>query len=171
MTDLVQENSPAFDLSSFDLTSFSEPRVSSLPVGEKYLAFSLDGDFYAIASKNVIEAAPSLPVAHLPNAPEWLIGIANLRGEVISVVNLPAILGNPPQKPAPKQKFIVLRSQIFDSGVAFAADKLNELVSLPDERIQFGEDRNPTYIFGTAVHESKTLHLIDTEKLLSALAV
>lgn len=169
MTDLVQENSPAFDL--FKLTNFSEPRASSLPVGEKYLAFSLGEDFYAVASKDVIEAAPSLPVAHLPNSPEWLLGIANLRGEVISILNLPAIFGSPSQKIAPKQKFIVLRSQIFDSGVAFAADKLSELVSLPDEQIQFGEDKNSAYIFGKAVHESKTLRLIDTEKLLSALVV
>ena len=168
MNDLVQENSFVLDLPSLDLTRFSEPRVSQT-VGEKYLVFFLGEEFYAVASKSVAEAAASLPVTILPNAPEWLLGIANLRGEVISVINLPVILKKKISRPAPRPKFVVLHSPVFEFGAAFAADKLSEIVFVRDEEIVFNPDEKSPHIFGRAVCQSQTLNLVDTEKLLGSL--
>jgi len=65
----------------------------------------------------------------------------------------------------------VLRSQVFEFGVAFAADRLNEIVTLRGEEIQSVADENSPFIFGKAVHQSNTLNLIDMEKLLATLVV
>ncbi|HLM60769.1 MAG TPA: chemotaxis protein CheW, partial [Pyrinomonadaceae bacterium] len=112
MNDLVQENSFAFDLPSLDLTRFSELQTPQT-IGEKYLVFFLDDELFAISTKKVAEATPALPVTVLPHSPEWLFGIANLRGEIISVVNTSALLRKKHSPTAPKSKFIILRSQIF----------------------------------------------------------
>jgi len=168
MKDLIQET--AFDLSALDLTRFSDSQTSSA-VSEKYLVFFLGEEFYAVASKSVAEAAASLVVTTLPNAPDWLLGIANLRGEVISVINLPAILRKENLTPAAKPKFIVLRSQVFESSVAFAANRISEIIALPKEKIQLITDGKSPHIFGKAVHKSQTLNLIDTEKLLASLTI
>ncbi len=138
-------------------------------VGEKYLVFLSGEEFYAVASKTIAEATASLAVTRLPNAPEWLLGIANLRGEVVSVLNLPAILQQKISTPVPKPKFIVLRSEIFESGTAFAANRISEIVALPSEDIQIAADEKSPHIFGKAVYKSQTLNLIDTEKLLASL--
>lgn len=170
MNDLSRENPLVFDLPSLDLTRFSEPRVSQR-VGEKYLVFFLGEELYAIRSEEIAEAATSLPVTILPNAPEWLLGIANLRGEVISVVNLPVILKKEISRPAPRPKFIILRSPVFEFGAVFAADKLSEIVVVPDAEIEFDPDEKSPHIFGRAVCQSQTLNLIDTEKLLASLRI
>ena len=140
-------------------------------VSEKYLVFLSGEEFYAVASKTVAEAAASLAVTRLPNAPEWLLGIANLRGEVVSVLDLPAILQQEISTPAPKPKYIVLRSHIFGAGAAFAANRIGEIVTLPDEEIQIDADEKSPHVFATAVYKSHTLNLIDTEKLLASLKI
>ena len=168
MNDLATENPITFDLPLFDLTRFSEPQISQA-VGEKYLVFFLGEEFYAVPTKKVAEAASSLAVTKLPNAPEWLLGIANLRGEVVSVINLPAVLRKENSMFAPKPKFIVLRSQLFESGVAFTANRISEIVVLPDKEIRFTDDGKSPYTFGQVVHKSQPLNLIDTEKLLASL--
>ncbi len=71
MNDLTQENPFEFDLPALDLTRFSEPQTSKA-VGEKYLVFFLGEELYAVSSKTIAEAAGSLAVTKLPNAPEWL---------------------------------------------------------------------------------------------------
>lgn len=168
MNDIVQENSFILDLPSLDLTRFSEPPIPQA-VGEKYLVFFLGGEPYAVRSEKIAEAAVSLPVTILPNAPEWLLGIANLRGEVISVINLPVILKKKTFRRAARPKFVVLRSPVFEFGAAFAADKLSEIVFVRDEEIEFDPDEKSPHIFGRAVCQSQTLNLIDTEKLLDSL--
>lgn len=139
--------------------------------GEKYLVFLSGTEFFAIASRTIAEAAAALAVTRLPNAPTWLLGIANLRGEVISVLDFPAILKQEICTAAPNPKFIVLRSDIFESGAAFAANRINEIVALSDEEIQIETNHNSPHIFGRAVYKSQTLNLIDTEKLLASLKI
>jgi len=168
----TQENSLEFGSPTIDLTApFLANEQKRQIGGEKYIAFSQGGELYAVSSKKVVEVTASLHIAPLPNAPEWLLGIANLRGEIISVLNLPTLFGKRISMPAPKSKFIVLRSPAFEFGVAFAADRLNEIVTLQDEKIQLVEYENSPFIFGKAVHQSHTLNLIDMEKLLASLAV
>lgn len=170
MNNLISQNPPAFDLPSFNPAGFSDLQRSQT-IGGKYLAFLLGADFYAVSLKMVVEATPFLPVTVLPYAPEWLTGIVNLRGEIISIVDFSSLFGKKISTFAPKQKLIILRSEIFDSGVAFAADKLNEIVTLPNDKIQLNKGEDSPYIFGKAVHESATLNLIDTEKLFASLVV
>jgi len=170
MNALFQENPLGFDLPTLDLTRFSKPQTSQF-VGEKYLVFFIGKNFYAVSSKKVVEAAPSLPVTVLPNSPEWLLGIVNLRGEVISVVNLPLLLRGENPTPALKQKFIILRSEFFEFGAAFAADRISEIVTLPSEDIEFDAAEKSPYIFGKAAYKNQFLNLIDTEKLLSSLTI
>lgn len=173
MTDITYQPPPDIDFSSFDFTvqtnSFSSDQISESSTGEKYLVFYTGEEFYAIASDMVAEAAPYPRVIALPNAPEWLLGIANLRGEVVSVLDLAAILQKNSSKTAPKTKFIVLRSQIFESGAAFPADKINEIATIPSAEIQRRADTDSPHIYGQAVYKSQTLNLIDTEKLLASL--
>jgi len=170
MHDLIEENLLAVDLPALDLTRFSEPQTSRA-VGEKYLVFLLGEELYAVASNTVAEAAASLPVTKLPNAPEWLLGVTNLRGEIISVINLPAILRNDDSTPALKPKFIVLRSRVFESGVAFTANRISEIVTLPDEAIEEIADEKTPHVFGKTILKARTLNLIDAEKLLSTLRI
>ncbi len=78
--------------------------------GEKFIVFVLDDELFAISSKQVAEVTHPLAVTPLPNAPEWLLGIANLRGEIISVADLQKILA--------KNSILTLQSEIRNLCVA-----------------------------------------------------
>lgn len=170
MIDLVKENSSEFDLPSVDLARFSEGQIPQIN-GEKFLVFFLGEELFAVSSKKVAEATGSLMVTALPYSPEWLYGVANLRGEVISVVNTPALLLNKNLAHAATSKFIILRSDIFEFGAALVADKISEIVTLPNKEIEFNKDGKMPFIFGKTVHKSRTVNLINTEKLLAALKI
>ena len=173
MTDLSWQNPPDIDFSSFDFTdqtnSFLSDQISESSTGEKYLVFFTGDDFYAIASETVAEAAPYPHVIALPNAPEWLLGIANLRGEIISVVNLPFLLKKPASTVSAKSKIIVMRPQNSDNGFAFTADKLCEIIVLRDRHIEKNPENPATCTGGKSVYKSKELTLINPKKIFASL--
>lgn len=175
MNDPVAQLPPEIDFSSFDFTnltnSFLSDEKTSQSIGEKYLVFFLDGEACAVRSKQVAEAAPPLAIAKLPHAPEWLVGIANLRNEIISVVSLPVLLKKQRSAAPPKSKLVVLHSQNFVSGFAFLADRLSEIIVLKDSEIERVKGNDSPYIYGKAVHLAAQLNLIDTEKILSSLTI
>lgn len=170
MTDLQAKKLPIFDLSAFDLPnlndSFSGDEKSAQQSGEKFVVFVLDDELFAVSAQQVSEVVQPLPLTTLPNVPEWLLGVANLRGNIISVVNLLKLWNKKPSTASSKTKFIVLRSLNGDASIAFTVDKLSEIVNLPNEEIQLIKDDHQSF-YGKAMHKSNILHLINTEKLLS----
>lgn len=176
MTDLSAQLPPEIDFSAFDFTNLTNSFLAdetdaSAAAGEKYLVFYLDEDLHAVASERVAEVAPMPTVAALPNAPEWLVGIANLRNEIVSVVNLRTLLKRKNSAVSPRSKLIVLRSPNDQPPIAFTVDRLSEIINLPTAKIQANADKASAFILGKAVHQANALSLIDTEKLLSALVI
>jgi purine-binding chemotaxis protein CheW len=164
--------SSLLDLPDSDDSASATEKVS-VQEGEKYVVFHLDEKLYAVHSKQVAEVIGSLPVTSLPIVPKWIAGIANLRGNIISVVDLRKLWKKatvPPQK----TKLLVLHSEKDNNAVAFIVDKLNEIVTLKPQEIEFSaadfESSFPTF-FGRAMHKSQTLYLLDAENLFSSLAI
>ncbi|MDQ3180590.1 MAG: chemotaxis protein CheW [Acidobacteriota bacterium] len=173
MTDLQAKKLPNFDLSAFDLPnltdSFLTDEKSVQMPGEKFIVFVLDGELFAVSAKKVAEVVQPLPLTPLPNVPEWLLGIANLRSSIISVVNLLKLWDKKTSPVSSKTKFIVLRSPNDVSSIAFTVDKLSEVVTLPNEKIQFIEDDKTPFFYAKAIHKTNTLNLINVENLLKVL--
>jgi purine-binding chemotaxis protein CheW len=175
MNDLTNLLPPEIDFSSFDFTnlanSFLPDEMKSKSIGEKYLVFFLGNELYAVPTNQIAEVAPPLPVTTLPNAPDWLMGIVNLRNEIVSVVLLPKLLGKPSPNASPKWKLVVLRSTDSESLIGFSADRLSEIISLRRDEIKFQPEPDSPFTLGKAVHLSNHLTLIDAEKILSSLTV
>lgn len=140
---------------------------------EKYLVFQIDEKQYGVLSRDVHEVASALPVTPLPNVPEWLAGLSNLRGEIITIVDtrkLWKLKTLPPQR----TKFLVFRRRQQDTPVAFVVDKLNELVSLSERDINFSAadfgDSFPTF-FGKVEYKSNPIFLLEAKSLLSSLTL
>jgi purine-binding chemotaxis protein CheW len=181
MKDFTSEILADLDISSLlDLPPtnpifFDEKNAQSLS-GEKYVVFTLDGEFYAVHSDLVAEVLSLLPVTPLPGVPSWLVGAANLRGEIISVVDLRKFWkkNSTPAAIPQKNKLIILRSAKDNSKIAFIVDYLSEIVTLAPQDIKFSaadfENSFPT-LFGKVVHKSNTLLLFDAENLLSSLTL
>lgn len=61
------------------------------------MTFSLSGERYAVEARYVQEVLHGAEVTPVPNTPEMLRGIHNLRGEVLAVMDLRSLLHVPPQ--------------------------------------------------------------------------
>ena len=140
-------------------------------VGEKYVVFYVNDKPFGVAAKLVAEVSRPLAVAAVPHSPEWLAGIANLRGEIIAVIDLPKMLGEPPPTVSAKTKFLILQSADEVSAFAFCADRLGEIVFITTAETDFEDDENSPYICGQALYNFDVLQIIDAEKLSASLTV
>jgi purine-binding chemotaxis protein CheW len=162
-----QENFPAADLSRLPDSPFFE-KQNSQPIGKKFIVFFLDDELFAVSAAQVAEVVHPPAITPLPNVPEWLLGIANLRGEILTVADLSRLWNKQSFGRPMKPKLIVLRGNNASASIAFTVDRLSEIITLPDDEIELCEE-NPLYIFGKASHQSNVLNLLDTEKLVSSL--
>ena len=167
------DNLPEINLSAPlnlpDLTNsaFSEKWL----IDNRYLTFVLNDKLYGVCTKSVAEVLPFPAITQLPKTPKWLSGIANLRGEIITVVDLFRFwsieISNVPASP----KLILLRSENADEthSVAVKVDKVREVVIIPNEDIQRVD--NAPHLLGKISYKSDFLFLLDLEKLLSKLTL
>lgn len=171
MNDTISNVEPLFDdLSSLNLPdlaeSLPEHEKAEISDGEKFVVFFLDDEFFAVSAREVAEIVRPLDFTPLPNSPAWLYGIANLRGEIISVLNLSKICGKTNTSGSAKSKLIVLKSKYSAASVAFPVDRLSEIITFSLDDIKPAEDMR---MFGRAVYKTASVQLLDTEKLFSTL--
>jgi purine-binding chemotaxis protein CheW len=127
----------------------------------------MDDKLYAVSAAQVVEVIQPLLATPLPKVPEWLSGIINLRGKIISVVNLPKLWGNQTAFSAPKSKLILLRSENGETGVAFAVDRLSEVVNVPKVDIHPVNLTDAPYLRGRISYKSQDLWILDADKVYS----
>lgn len=113
-------------------------------------------------------------VTRLPGLPDHLLGIAGVRGEVVSVVDPQLFLSLPGQRPVGRQGFLLLLAQ---NGVKAAlwVDRVADVVNLDLVRVVHAEAPWPglpaDLLLGQAGDEDKPLFVLDGAKLLTASAV
>ncbi|HEX8639149.1 MAG TPA: chemotaxis protein CheW, partial [Pyrinomonadaceae bacterium] len=137
---------------------------------ERFVVFFLNTRCYAVAAQSVAEVSRPLPVAVLPRSPEWLAGVANLRGEIIPVLNSSKILSKATAKSASPTKFIILRAKIFSSSIALPVDRLSEIVAFGDEDFDSANDCTDAFVLGEIAYQTTLLRVIDAEALLASIA-
>lgn len=137
-------------------------------IDEKYVIFLLNEEIYAVSAAFVTEVIVPLPLTPLPKTPKWFLGIANLRGKIISVIDLLEFWNREKQTSSPNRKLIVLNSKTGDSQIAFAVDKLCEVIDLTDSNLLSG-DENSTDFCSRIRYKSNIANLLDAEKLFLSL--
>ncbi len=137
---------------------------------EKYMIFRLDEETFGVSLKNVVEVCRSLPVTSLPNVPGWLAGIANLRGSLLTVMDLQA--ADEKNSPAAKSKIIVLTDPKSRDAIGLLVDQIIEITFLPDENIlPFPVSKTlgvRSFVSGKTSYQNSSLLLFDTQKFFSS---
>jgi purine-binding chemotaxis protein CheW len=96
-------------------------------------AFAAGEEEYLVDLKRVREIVPPLPITAVPRAPDFVEGVANLRGAVLPVVDVRKRLGVAPRPDGRRTRFLVV--QIGTQRVALVVDAVLEVVRLPRSRI------------------------------------
>lgn len=96
------------------------------------LTFELDGERYAIESRFVREVLKAPDISPVPGAPALLVGVTNLRGEILAVMDLGKDLGCP-ESETRTQWVIVLGLDAPELGIA--SDAVLEVTTLRTDRV------------------------------------
>ncbi len=83
----------------------------------KYILVEVGSRSLAIAIDNLAEVGPMPKITFLPNLPEWVKGIMNIRSEIISMVAFSGFLNEEEVHTGPDKKLVVLRSGKMKVGV------------------------------------------------------
>jgi purine-binding chemotaxis protein CheW len=100
---------------------------------QRFLMFVGADRCYALPAQEVAEVIRVPAVARLPKSPKALMGLANLRGSVVAVVSLSAMLGHPPAAVGNAARAIILSGS---SPAALVVDAVKGLVSAEAARIE-----------------------------------
>ncbi|MGV8075238.1 MAG: chemotaxis protein CheW [Syntrophobacteraceae bacterium] len=140
----------------------------------KYLTFSLDLEEYGIGILDVREIIGMMPITPIPQAPEYVKGVINLRGKVIPVIDLRARFAMNPA-PDTERTCIIVVEIGFATGrlhIGVVVDSVSEVINIKgcdiEEIPAFVTALNTGYILGMAKAGCTVKILLDTDKLLGA---
>ena len=140
----------------------------------KYLTFTLADEEYGIGILKIKEIIGMMPVTSVPQTPEFVKGVINLRGKVIPVVDLRLRFGMEAIDYTERTCIIVVEIAGASSTVmiGIVVDAVSEVLNIKGEEIEetptFGTKLNTDYILGMAKMEGGVKILLDIDKVLSA---
>ncbi len=141
----------------------------SVHEGGKFLTFFFDEEEYAIEILKVQEIIGVMPITAVPRTPSYLLGVINLRGKVIPVIDLRARFGMEAVDWTDETCIIVM--QIAETQMGMMVDKVSEVLDIAAEAIEdtpsFGAGVNTDYIMGIGKAEGKVRLLLDIDRVIS----
>lgn len=154
------------------------PNVSGAVTGDiagKYLTFDLAEEEYGVEILRVREIIGMMAITPVPKTPEYVLGVINLRGKVIPVVDLRLKFGLPYKEPDERTCVIVVEMASDGGGtvqMGIVVDRVNEVVDVKAADIEptpsFGVSLDTAFILGMAKVGEKVKILLDIDKVLTA---
>lgn len=135
----------------------------------KFLTFSLGNEVYAIEIKFVTEIIGIQPITEIPELPEHVKGIINLRGKIIPVMDVRLRFRKKPVEYNDRTCIIVV--EVKDVSVGLIVDNVSEVLSIADENIvpppemNRGTDNKYIKAIGKVGNDVKLI--INCEKLMN----
>ncbi|MGD8110395.1 chemotaxis protein CheW [Vibrio sp. TRT 21S02] len=135
---------------------------------EEFLSFVLDSEEYAVPILDVREVRGWTDVRQVPNSPDYMLGVLEIRGEYVPIVDLRMRFGLAPAQISATTVVIVLNDK-QQHPLGIIVDAVSEVYDLRDDNIKEAPAVAPTvdhsYIRGIAAVENGHLILINLEAL------
>ena len=133
----------------------------------RFVVFAVNDHQFGVPLSAVSEIGRYPKATQLPRTPAWLHGVANIRGQIISVTDLRELLNIAGGKQAVGEKIIVVHSSARDTSTAIVVDRVLGIRNLS---VQTGDasklkDRLATIASGSARYEESTIVLIEPDQL------
>ena len=137
--------------------------------GRQFIKFLATGQEFATDIMSVREIRGWTETTKVPHAPHYVLGVINLRGVVLPVIDLKARLGMGLTEPCSSHVIIVLESGARTTGVL--VDAVLDIMSVSADQIQpvpalVCESQND-YMGGIAVIDEKMVTLLEIDKLMA----
>ncbi len=162
----VQQIDAALQIQSSD-----QPTQQKSDPSLAFVTFQLADSYFGIPMEHVTEIQRVPRITHLPHVPDWIQGVANLRGNIVSVVDLRTILELPPTDAgAASRRLIIAQSLVDEMDSGLIVDRVLGIRNVPQSRIAPPtapvNDAVSQYLSGVAEIDERLFVLLDVEKLL-----
>ncbi len=133
------------------------------------VTFRLDAEVYGINVMLVQEVLRITDIAPVPGAPSYVVGIINLRGNVVTVIDTRMRFGLPPKETDDATRIVIIETEHQTVGII--VDSVSEVVDIYSNEIEtapnVGNDETARYIEGVVSRGEELLILVDLNKLLT----
>lgn len=141
--------------------------------GKKFLSFILDSETYCLEIIRVKELLGLTSITAIPQTPDFIKGVINLRGQIIPIIDLRLKFGLPFLKYDKRTSVIVIELD-FDGELilmGIVVDSITEVIGVEDENIKkipyINAKIKSDFIKGVANTEDGIIILLDISKVLS----
>jgi purine-binding chemotaxis protein CheW len=140
----------------------------------QYLTFRLGEEVFAIEVIRTREVLDCSIITRVPQTPEFVLGVINLRGSVVPVIDLRLKFGLPPVEKTVHSCIIVMQIEVDDESVTIGAlvDSVQEVLELREDEIELppriGTRLKTEYIRGMGNCGDRFLILLDIDRVFSA---
>lgn len=141
---------------------------------DQYVTLGVDREVFAIPVGSVQEILDMREVSRLPHAPAYLLGIIDVRGRSVPVIDLRAKLGLPTVPTTPSTRILVLEVPIDGRALVLGlvTDRVFEVTSLDSEQIEpppeIGGRWRSEYIVGVGRRREAFVIVFDVVRLFAA---
>lgn len=133
------------------------------------VTFRLDYEIYGINVMLVQEVLRVTDIAPVPGAPSYVIGIINLRGNVVTVIDTRMRFGLQSKEMDDSTRIVIIEAE--NQTVGIVVDGVSEVVDIYANEIEtapnVGNDETARYIEGVVSRNEELLILVDLNKLLT----
>ena len=140
----------------------------------KYLTFTMAEEEYGIGILKIKEIIGMMSITSIPQSPDFVKGVINLRGQIIPVVDLRLRFGMEKADYTERTCIIVVEiiGQSGATSIGLVVDSVSEVMHIKGEDIEntpaFGAKLNTDYILGMAKMEGGVKILLDIDRVLSS---
>ncbi len=135
----------------------------------QWVTFRLEDETYGVNVMQVQEVLRMTEIAPVPGAPSYVLGIINLRGNVVTVMDTRSRFALPPHEADDSTRIVIIEAE--DQVVGIMVDSVAEVVYLKESEIEVapnvGNEESSRYIQGVANRDDGLLILVDLDKLLT----
>jgi purine-binding chemotaxis protein CheW len=135
----------------------------------QWVTFQLDRETYGINVMQVQEVLRYTEIAAVPGAPDYVLGIINLRGNVVTVIDTRSRFGLQPAEVSDNSRIVIIEAEKQVIGIM--VDSVAEVVYLRASEIDVapsvGTEESAKFIQGVSNRDGELLILVDLNKLLS----
>lgn len=126
--------------------------------------FKLGDEQFAVETSSVQGINDMMKITKVPKAPSYIKGLINLRGNVISLLDINLLLDLPKSDDTTQSNIIIL--QMEDEQVGITVDGVDEVLEIEENMIEKLDDSNKSHIKGIINFKDRVVTLIDIDKLL-----
>lgn len=152
------------------VTANQDQELNAHTDSREFLSFVLGTEHYALDIMSVKEIRGYEPVTQIANAPPFIKGVINLRGDIVPIVDLR--LKFDVGKATYDEFTIVIMLNVADRIVGIVVDGVSDVIRLTDEEIrpapEFGVAFDSRYLLGLAPIEDQMVILVNIEQLITS---